>query len=187
MELYFKTREEWRSWLEENHLSDQGIWFVYYKKPSGKPSVSYNDAVEEALCFGWIDGKIKRVNDYYYIQWFTQRRQGSRWSKLNISRVKRLISGGRMTPHGMKAYEESNTRPGLIYEIKRDDDIAIPEDLINALKNNNIAYDNFMKFPRSSRNLYVFWLNDAKRSSTRQNRLIKIVDRSERNLKAGII
>ena len=74
--------------LEVNHSTVKGIWLIYYKKNSGKPRISYPDAVEEAICFGWIDGKIKRVDDYYYKQWFTPRRQGSRWSKLNIDRAK---------------------------------------------------------------------------------------------------
>ena len=98
MELYVKTRAEWRKWLEENHSSVQGIWLIYYKKISGRPRIPYSDAVEEALCFGWIDGKIKRVNDDYYIQWFTPRRPGSRWSKLNMGKVEKLIREDRMKP-----------------------------------------------------------------------------------------
>ena len=81
MELYVKTREEWRKWLEENHSSVQGIWLIYYKKPSGKPRIPYNEAVEEALCFGWIDGKIKRVNEDYYVQWFTPRRPAIKYKQ----------------------------------------------------------------------------------------------------------
>ena len=95
MELYLKTREEWRKWLEENHSKAEEIWLIYYKKPSGKSRIPYTDAVEEALCFGWIDGKIKRINDDYYIQRFTPRRPGSKWSKLNMERVQKLIKKAR--------------------------------------------------------------------------------------------
>jgi len=155
MEVYVKSREEWRKWLEENHSIEQGIWLIYYKKISGKPRVSYNDAVEEALCFGWIDGKIKRVNDDYYMQWFTPRRKGSRWSRLNISRVQRLVSDGLMKPEGLSAYQE--------------------------------ALKNFMNSPPGSRKLYLLWLNDAKREETRKGRITKIVERSAKNIRAGMM
>jgi uncharacterized protein YdeI (YjbR/CyaY-like superfamily) len=187
MELYVKTREEWRKWLEENHSSVQGIWLIYYKKPSGKPRIPYNDAVEEALCFGWIDSKIKKVNDDYYIQWFTPRRPGSRWSKLNMGRVQKLIKEGRMRPEGLSAYEEVSKKPKLIYDIRPEDNIPLPDDLSEALKKNIAAHNNFINFPPSSRKLYVFWLNDAKREETRKARIAKIVERSEKNIKAGMM
>ncbi len=87
MEIYLRTREEWRKWLEKNHDNCTEIWLRYYKKPSGMLRIPYSDAVEEALCFGWIDGKIKRINEDYYIQRFTPRRPGSRWPKYNIERM----------------------------------------------------------------------------------------------------
>jgi uncharacterized protein YdeI (YjbR/CyaY-like superfamily) len=186
MELYVKTREEWRKWLEENHSSVQGIWLIYYKKPSGKPRIPYNEAVEEALCFGWIDGKIKRVNEDYYVQWFTPRRPASRWSELNISKVRNLIKEGRMKPAGLLAYEAA-IKPALIYNTKEDENLIVPDDLLIALKNSDMAYNNFMNFPPSSRRLYVFWLNDAKREETRKARIAKIVERSEKNIKAGMV
>ena len=111
MELYVKNRVEWRKWLEDNHSMVQGIWLIYYKKSSGKPRIPYNEAVEEALCFGWIDGKIKRVNDDYYMQWFTPRRPGSRWSNLNMNRAQKLINEGRMRPAGLVAYKETIKKP----------------------------------------------------------------------------
>jgi uncharacterized protein YdeI (YjbR/CyaY-like superfamily) len=187
MELYVKTREEWRKWLEENHSNMRGIWLIYYKKISGKPRILYNDAVEEALCFGWIDGKIKRVNDDYYIQWFTPRRSGSRWSKLNISRIQKLIKEGRMKPEGLSAYEEANKKPELIYDIKTETNMPAPDDLIDALRKNTVAYNNFINLPPSSRKLYIFWLNNAQRAETRNGRIAKIVDRSEKNIRAGMM
>ena len=187
MELYVKNNEEWRKWLEENHSSEKGIWLVYYKKNSGKPRIPYNDAVEEALCFGWIDSKIKRVNDEYYIQWFTPRRSGSRWSKINMSRVQKLIKEGRMRPAGLLVYEETSEKPQLIFDIRTEVSMLMPDDLIDALRNNAVAYNNFINFPLSSRKLYILWLNSAKRAATRLDRITKIVDRSEKSLKAGMI
>jgi uncharacterized protein YdeI (YjbR/CyaY-like superfamily) len=187
MELYFKTRADWRSWLEENYQKTDGIWFVFYKKLSGKPSVAYNDAVEEALCFGWIDGKIKRVNEDYYIQWFTPRRPRSKWSELNISRVNKLLAEDKMRPSGIRAYENAEKRPESFYSQMEDDNLQIPEDLIAALTSNPVANDNFMKFSPSCRKLYLLWLSDAKRQETRLARIAKIVDRSEKNIKAGMM
>lgn len=187
MELYVKTREEWRKWLDENHTIVKGVWLVYYKKSSGKPRIPYNEAVEEALCYGWIDGKIKRVNDDYYIQWFTQRRQGSRWSKLNMNRVRKLISEGKMRPSGLAVYEETVLKPELIYELKSETTISLPDDLLEALKRNSVAYTNFNNFPPSSQRLYLLWLNDAKKEETRTGRIVKIVARSEKNIKAGMM
>jgi uncharacterized protein YdeI (YjbR/CyaY-like superfamily) len=182
MELYVKTREEWRRWLEENHKSCDGIWFTYYKKPSGKPSVPYNDAVEEALCFGWIDGKIKRINDDYYVQWFTPRRKGSRWSALNLSRAGKLIKLNLMMPPGLKEYELADKN-----DVKSETSSVMPDDLLNALKDNDVACKNFLNFPPSCRKMYILWVNDAKREDTRKNRIIKVVERSEKNIKAGIL
>jgi len=185
MELYIKTRKEWRQWLEENHSAEQGIWLVYYKKSSGRPRIAYNDAVEEALCFGWIDGKIKRVNDDYYIQWFTPRRPGSRWSALNLSKARRLIESSQMKPAGILEYEKALKKPERIYDIKKEENLIIPDDLLIALKNNDTAYTNFINFPPSSRKLYIFWLNEAKRENTRRTRIVRIVKQSEKNMKPG--
>ena len=187
MEVYVKSREEWRKWLEENHSIEQGIWLIYYKKISGKPRVSYNDAVEEALCFGWIDGKIKRVNDDYYMQWFTPRRKGSRWSRLNISRVQRLVSDGLMKPEGLSAYQEALKNPELTYYVRSESVISIPDDLMTALEANTEALHNFMNSPPGSRKLYLLWLNDAKREETRKGRITKIVERSAKNIRAGMM
>jgi len=187
MELYFKSREDWRLWLEENHLKNEGIWFIYYKKLSGKPTVSYNDAVEEALCFGWIDSKIKKIDEEYYIQWFTPRRKGSKWSDLNIKRVKKLLSEKKMKPAGLSAYDGVVQKPESLDKTRNLNTLPVPDDLNEALKNNSIAFENFMKFSSSSRRLYLGWLNDARRQETRLARIAKIVERSERNIKPGMM
>lgn len=187
MELYVKNREEWCKWLEEYHKSVDGIWLIYYKKPSGKPRISYNDAVEEALCFGWIDSKIKRVNDDYYIQWFTPRRHGSRWSELNIKRAEKMIKEGRMRQEGLSVYKEWMRKPQQINNVKSEANLSVPDDLMSALRNNPEAFNNFVNFPQGCRKLYVFWLNDAKRDETRRSRIARIVDNSEKNIKAGMM
>jgi uncharacterized protein YdeI (YjbR/CyaY-like superfamily) len=186
MELYLKTRQEWRKWLKKNHSSSDGIWLIYYKKPSGKPRIPYNDAVEEALCFGWIDGKIKRINEEYYIQRFTPRRRGSRWSKYNVDRVRKLINEGMMQPAGLLAFKETLEKPELIYENRTDGNPVMPDDLGEALNKNKKANNNFLNFPLSARRMYLEWLKSAKREETRTRRINKIIELSEKNIRPGI-
>lgn len=187
MEFYFKTRDEWRTWLQKNHSSSEGIWLIYFKKPSGKPRIPYNDAVEEALCFGWIDSKIKRINDEYYIQLFTPRRHGSRWSKSNINRVKKLINEGKMEPPGLLMFKETLEKPELILENRTSEIPDTPHDLSDALLSNKIANENFMNFSQSSRRLYILWLDNAKKEETRLKRIAKIVEFAEKNIKPGML
>lgn len=186
MEKYFKTRKEWREWLEKNHSNAEEIWIRYYKKGSGRPGIPYNDAVEEALCFGWIDGKIQSINQDYYIQRFSPRRSGSRWSKYNIDRVVKLIDAGKMSPAGLEAFREAQKNPGLIYENRSDGDPLIPDDLRDALSKNSRASENFSRFPPSGRRIYIGWLNSAKRAETRSRRIETIVDLADKNTKPGI-
>ncbi len=187
MELYITERKEWRKWLAKNHSSCEEVWLRYYKKPSGKPRIPYNDAVEEALCFGWIDGKIKRINEDYYIQRFTPRRPGSRWSKYNIDRIEKLKKAGLMKSAGLKAYKEALEKPALVYDDRRDGYPSEPDDLMKALKKNKTALKNFINFSQSSRRMYIDWLNSAKRAETRIGRIQKIVERAERNQKPGMM
>jgi uncharacterized protein YdeI (YjbR/CyaY-like superfamily) len=186
MELYLIDRKEWRKWLEKNHKTSEGVWLRYYKKPSGKPRIPYVDAVEEALCFGWIDGKIKRINEDYYIQRFTPRRPGSRWSKYNIERIKKLTEKGLMKPAGLQAFKESVEKPHLVYNNRKDGIPVIPDDLTSELKKNMKAFNNFNNFTQSSQRMYIDWLNSAKKPETRLRRISKIIGLSEKNIKPGM-
>lgn len=188
MEIYFKNREEWRRWLGENGNSNvDGIWMMIYKKHTGKECIQYNDAVEEALCYGWIDGKIKRINDDYYIQRYTRRRHGSRWSRYNIERVEKLKKENMMTPAGIEAYNEIFENPKLVYDNRRSGDPVVPGDLLAALEQEEASYNNFIEFPPSARRLYIEWLNSAKRDETRMNRIKKIVLFSKQNKRPGMM
>ncbi len=187
MELYFKDREEWRRWLEKNSTSAEELWMIIYKKHTGIPCIPYTEAVEEALCFGWIDGKIKRINDEYFIQRYTPRRPGSRWSKYNIERIKRLIKEGRMTQYGLNAYNVILKKPELVYDNGASGNPVIPQDLLATLKENRKAYDNFMRFSPSSRRIFIEWLNSAKKTETRSRRILKIVESAEQNRRPGIM
>ena len=103
--IYCKNRKEWRSWLQKNQLSEKGVWLVYYKKHTKKLTICYNDAVEEAICFGWIDGQIKKIDDERYMQRYTPRRSKSRWSAINIERAKKMILQELMTQEGLRIFQ----------------------------------------------------------------------------------
>lgn len=185
MELPFTKRKEWREWLSKNHATVKEAWLVFYKKPSGKSRIPYNDAVEEALCFGWIDGKLKRINNDYYIQRFTPRRRDSIWSELNISRVRKMISEGLMMKPGLDAFQVYLDNPSLL-AVRNMEIPDIPDELLKKLKKNKTAFNNFQNFPVSTRRLYLQWVNNAKREETYSRRICKVLELAEKNIKTSI-
>ena len=130
-----KSRKAWRGWLEKNHASSKGVWLVYAKKHSGLPSLTYNDAVEEALCFGWIDSKINPIDDVFYMQVFTPRKRESAWSALNRARVERLLAAGLMTAAGLMVVKSAKEL-GTWNAMKHVEELTIPPDLKKAIKAN---------------------------------------------------
>jgi uncharacterized protein YdeI (YjbR/CyaY-like superfamily) len=185
MELHFTKRKEWREWLSKNHSTAKEAWLVFYKKPSGKPRIPYNNAVEDALCFGWIDGKLKRINDDYYIQRFTPRRRNSIWSELNISRVRKMINEGLMKKPGLDAFQVYLDNPSLL-AVRNMEVPDIPDDLLNKLKGSKQALQNFQNFPVSTRRIYLQWINAAKREETRSRRISKIMELAGKNIKTSM-
>jgi len=185
--LYITTRVKWRKWLEKNHKSEKEIWLIYYKKHTGKPRIPYDDAVEEALCFGWIDSIIKRIDEEKYTQKFSPRKQNSVWSDLNKKRVKKLIEEGKMTEAG---YEPING-------IKLDDfndmakkpskkELVIPSYVRDAFKANQKALENFNKLAFSYKRNYVGWIDSAKKEETRKRRLEEAIKLLEKDEKLGM-
>ncbi|MGB9936266.1 MAG: YdeI/OmpD-associated family protein [Methanobacterium sp.] len=178
--LEAKDRKEWHQWLEENHTTSSGIWLVYYKKGSGKPTVSYEEAVEEALSFGWIDSKMNALDEERYMQVFTPRKVGSIWSKLNQQRVKKLTDQGLMTPTGLQKVEMAK-KDGSYYFLDDIEDMVIPDDLKDALDSNDTARTNFNAFNDSVKKQILYWIKTAKREDTRKNRIQKTVLRAADN------
>lgn len=174
--LYFPTRGEWRRWLEKNHAKETEAWVLRYnKKNSGTLSVTYEEALEEALCFGWIDGRMRGVDSEKSAVRFSPRKDKSVWSRVNKDKAERLIKEGKMTPAGLAKIEAAkksgawdNTRALKVAQ-------EIPADLQEALRKNLEAWDNFQKFPSSRRNGYIFYVNDAKTPATRQKRIADVV------------
>ena len=160
---YFSSIKEWRDWLKANHNEGDFIWVITQKKASKKPGIRYDEAVLEAVAHGWIDGRMKRLND------------------------DDLMAEGRITPAGLKTVEaaKENGRWEKAYKSRIDTE-KVPDDLLTALQKNKTAHENFESFPPYARFMYIRWINEAKREDTRERRIYTIVDRSEKNLKPGI-
>ena len=183
-ELYlsFPDADQWRNWLEENHLSEKKIWMVYYKKHTNKKSITYNEAVEEALCFGWIDSVIKRIDAERYMQKFTPRNPRSGWSDTNILRMRKLIELGKVTAYGMKLISNEILNKVLLPK-NSNSPIIIPEFIDNELKLNEVAFRNFLNLSASHQRNYLGWIMAAKKEETRINRMLKAIKMLEKNLK----
>ena len=169
-------------WLEANHETKKAIWLQFYKKHIDKANISYEDAIEEALAFGWIDGMVRRIDDHRYRLRFTPRRPGSIWSKRNIARVKKLFREGRMTKQGMVAFERRTDKVSLAEQFKVDEPPA-PKDFLAALEMNKKASRNFDRFAPSYRKRYLMWLTSARTPETRKKRIKEAVDLIARNVK----
>lgn len=172
---YARSRDEWREWLKKNHQTSPGIWFIYYKKVTGERTVSYEDAVEEALRFGWIDSKVKTLDKKRYMQVFTPRKPGSTWSKLNKNRVKKLTKQGLMTPAGLEKVESAK-KDGSWNMLSDVEDLILPDDLKKALAADEKAEKNFQQYNDSTKKQMLWWIVSAKRSETREQRLKKVLN-----------
>ncbi len=181
--LYVETRSEWRAWLRKHHLDASGVWLNFYKKASGKDSVPYDDAVEEALCFGWIDGVFHSVDDTRYVRWFSPRRSNAKWSALNLERVRKMITQKKMTAAGLAKLGpgvlESNPAP-------RPKELPVPDFFAAALAEHHQALENFNRLGASYRRNYIGWISSAKREETQQRRIAEAIGLLERNEKLGM-
>lgn len=183
--LHVTSREEWRAWLESHHATETEVWLVYFKKHSGQPRIPYDHAVEEALCFGWVDSIVKRIDDQSYAQKFTPRRDHSKWSTLNQRRVRKLIEEGRMTEVGLAKFDPSDSSEDARPKRSRDALVA-PRFVEEALAANPAARKNFESLAPSHRRNYVGWIMHAKREETRERRLREAVSLLEQNKKLGL-
>jgi uncharacterized protein YdeI (YjbR/CyaY-like superfamily) len=180
--LYVATRDEWRSWLEQNHETQNEVWLIFYKKHTGKPTIPYSDAVEEAICFGWIDSIVKRIDDEKFLRKFTPRRDTGKWSLSNISRIKKMINQGRMTEAGMLKIDES----ALSTKAEPRREHVMPSYLEEALKAHPRAWDNFVTLAPGYKQQYIHWVISAKREETQKRRLAELITVLEKNEKLGM-
>ncbi|CCH51815.1 hypothetical protein BN8_00762 [Fibrisoma limi BUZ 3] len=182
-EFSAQSRQEWRDWLQANHATSSGIWLVSFKKNSGKPRVSYDEAVEEALCFGWIDSVPNKLDDERFKQLFTPRKPKSGWSRVNKQRIDKLIAGGLMTEAGLTKIEQAK-QDGSWTKLDEVEDLTVPADLEAAFAENSTARQYFEGFPKSVKRGILEWLNNARRSETRQTRIAQIVRMAAQNKRA---
>ncbi len=184
--FYVTHRDDWRKWLEQHHTAEKEVWLVFYKKPSENQNIPYDDAVEEALCFGWIDSIIQKIDEEKYARKFTPRKPNSPWSALNKRRAKQMIAEGRMTGVGLEKIgdalkDDLPTRPR-----PADTPYVIPPALAQALADNPKALENFNRFTERYKRIAVGWVSSAKREETLMKRIKEFVELTEKNEKIGM-
>ncbi len=185
--LYITGRAKWRAWLAANYASSRGVWLIYYKKHSGKPRIPYNDAVEEAICFGWIDSTIKRLDDDRFMQKFTPRTNTNLWSDLNCGRVARLHRAGKITPAGLakiprellrgKPVRARPSRPALP---------ELPPAFRNELARTPAASRSFDTLAPSYRRNFILWIAAAKRPQTQSRRIAETISLLKQSRRLGM-
>ncbi len=187
-QIHPKTRKAWRLWLEKNHHASPGIWLIYYKKESGKPRVTYNESVEEALCFGWIDSLPRKLDLERTMLKFTPRKPKSVWSELNKKRIEQLIKNNLMTDAGLSKINLAKKNGSWDILTKSDQQASsntLPKDFEEALKQFKNAFENFTAFPVSYRKQFLYWIDSAKRAETRTARILQSVKMAAANKKPG--
>lgn len=173
--ICFKNRREWRRWLVKNHAKEGEIWLAHYKKHSEGTGVRLEEAVEEAICFGWIDGKLRSLDGERFALRYTPRRRGSVWSGRNKATAMKLMEQGRMTKAGVTKIDEAkrNGRWASAYSSRKQP--QIPEDLETALSRSEISWRNFKRFSKTQQAQYIFWIDNARRIDTRKERIKSVV------------
>lgn len=177
--LYVNNRKQWRSWLAKNHNKEKEIWLIYYRKSSNKKRIPYNDAVEEALCYGWIDSTMKNVDKESFAQRFTPRRKTSKLSELNKERIRIMIEKKKMTKFGLNALSHIFDKDK---EIKKS--FSISKDILKTLKQDKKAWKNFQQFPKHYKRIRIGWIESARTHPdifiTRLNYFIKMTSKNKK-------
>jgi uncharacterized protein YdeI (YjbR/CyaY-like superfamily) len=178
------NRDEWHAWLEQHHATEKEVWLVYSKEGCLEPSVTYLDSLEEALCFGWIDSLIQKIDEQKYARKFNPRRPGSKWSDLNKHLVARLVREGRMTEAGLAKVDF--TLPEADAPQPKRPELTLPDWLKAALMTSPLAWENFNHLPPSQRRAYTNMILDAKKEETHQRRLQEAIQKLEKNERLGM-
>ena len=173
---FFATPEDFRAWLEKHHAGAGELLVGFYKKGSGRPSITWPESVDEALCFGWIDGIRRRIDDESYSIRFTPRRARSIWSAVNIARAGELIAAGRMTPMGLAAFEARDEKRSAVYSYEQRHRAKLDPEQEARLRADPAAWEWFQSRPPSWRQAAVYWITSAKRPETRERRLATLIE-----------
>lgn len=177
-----ESQTQWRKWLRENHLEKQSVWLICYTKKSNLPTVSWNEAVDDALCFGWIDSTRKSIDEFSFMQLFTKRKTYSTWSKINKEKIKQLTENGLMTAAGLDIIEIAKQNGSWII-LDDVEDLKIPQDLEKAFESQKHSKIYFLNLSKTVRKAMLFSLVAAKKPETRQKRIDEIVAKTTRNIK----
>ena len=171
--IFFTSPEEFYAWLDEHHEAETEVWVGYWKRHTGRPSLTWSQAVDQALCFGWIDGKLNRIDGERHMQRFTPRRPKSNWSKINVEKVERLKRDGLMRPTGLKAYEARTDDRTGVYSFEREQAAELPRERFS-----DEAWEYFQSQPPWYRRAAAHWVTSAKREETRGRRLATLIEDS---------
>jgi len=180
---YFKNAKEWRDWLHENHHSSKGVCLIFYKVNNENESMRWEEAVQVAICYGWIDSTVKKIDEERRKQVFSPRKDKSVWSKLNKSYIEKLLKENLIHESGLAKIETAKQN-GSWNSLDDVEDLKLPADLEMAFKKNDLALTNYQNFSPSYRKSYLYWLNQAKREETRNNRISEIVNLCAENKKS---
>jgi uncharacterized protein YdeI (YjbR/CyaY-like superfamily) len=175
---FFATPDDWRAWLARHHATAPELWVGFHKKDSGRPSITWPESVDQALCFGWIDGVRKRIDEASYVIRFTPRRKGSTWSSVNIARVKELAGIGLMQPAGLAAFEARSEARSGIYAYEQRKDARLPDAMERQFKRTPKAWAFFQAQPAGYRHTATWWVVSAKKEETRARRLATLIEDS---------
>lgn len=173
--FYPTSQKQWRSWLQKNHAKKDAVWVIFYKKSSGKPTLSWSESVDEALCFGWIDSTKKTLDEERSIQFFSKRKAKSTWSKINKAKVERLADEGLMMPAGLASIERAKEN-GSWTILDTVEELTIPKELEKAFKSRPGSKDFFLSLSKSVRKMMLHRIVMAKREETREKRIAEIAD-----------
>jgi uncharacterized protein YdeI (YjbR/CyaY-like superfamily) len=179
--IYFNSPQEFYDWLQKNHASADEVYVGFFKQHTGKRAMSWSEAVDQALCFGWIDSRANSIDEDRYMQRFTPRKPGSNWSKVNVEKVARLIEDGRMQPAGLAAFEQRTDDRTGVYSFERGD-AAFPPEYEEQLRANRAAAEYFEGKPPWYRRTATHWVVSAKREETRLRRLAQLIEDSAAGL-----
>lgn len=182
--IHLTARADWRAWLEQHHTRTKGVWLISFKKGTGKPRVAYEEAVEEALCFGWIDSIQRTLDDERAMLWFAPRKPRTGWSKLNKQRIERLTAAGLMAPAGLAKIEDAK-QDGSWQALDAVEALDIPPDLAAALGSYPSAQTYFDAFPRSVKRNILEWIASARTPATRAKRVAETARLAEQNIRAN--
>ena len=183
---HFKTRGEFRKWLEKNHAKQTELWILFYKVHTNKKSVRYAEAVEEALCFGWIDGIVKRIDDEKHAQRYTPRKPRSIWSNVNKERAKQMIDSGKMTEAGLAKIKEAKKNGWWQKAYSIQVNHKMPPEMKKVLMSDKEAWRNFQNFSKGGQNTYIFWVNSAKREETKRKRIQLVLECAKKKQPPGL-